>query len=72
MATKRFDHALLILRAVRDGAAVLDERAEHITLAGGTHRVALYTDDGSCLTTAAAAALRRALKAGARSGVSEA
>lgn len=56
-----FDHALLILRAVREGVATLDDRAEHITIAGETHRLALYTDDGSCLTTAAAAALRRAL-----------
>jgi hypothetical protein len=48
------NHALLVLRAVRNGLARLDDRAETLTVDGQAHNLGLYTDDGSVITTALA------------------
>lgn len=55
-------HALLVLRAVRAGVLVLDERARHYVFEGETKELGLYTDDGSCLSTPMARRIRAAIE----------
>lgn len=55
-------HAMLLLRSIRAGVAVIDATVDTVTVAGEEFPIGLYTKDGSLLSTRCLDTLRRAMK----------